>query len=61
MAKMDGGSQRRAAMRGGITYKPRGMAQVTRATNAMPAGTQDIMKKGRSMADVTKATPAKPC
>lgn len=60
--KMDGGSKTRAAMRGGIAYSRRTLADVTRATKAMPAGTQPIDKSGRrSLADVTMASKVKPC
>ena len=60
--KMDGGSKYRAKERGGISYHRRTMADVTKATNAMPAGTSGMGAGGkRTMADVTKATAAKPC
>lgn len=60
--KMDGGSKARAAQRGGISYHRRTLAEVTRATNAMPAGTQMVDKAGRrSLADVTTASKVKPC
>ena len=60
--KMDGGSKARAAQRGGISYHRRTLAEVTKATNAMPAGTQMVDKSGRrSLADVTTASKVKPC
>ena len=60
--KMDGGSKQRAKMRGGIAYHHRTMGDVTMATKAKPAGTQQMDKSGRrSMADVTMASNAKAC
>ena len=62
MPKMDGGSRKRAAKRGAMSMHQRTMGDVTKATNAMPAGTTPgAERKGRSMGDVTMATNAKPC
>ena len=60
--KMDGGSKKRASMRGSTSYMPRSMAEVTTATKVRHAGlTPGGQRKGRSMADVSSANPVKPC